>query len=132
MIRRGRLGTLRVTTLKKGINDTIMYDEDAVEERYGFPPRFVADWKGLRGDPSDNLPGVPGVGEKTAAKLVNSYGDVDSLYARLDEQTPKLRQALLDNAAILPLARQLVTLDRNAPIDLNLPACPGRPPKDGA
>jgi DNA polymerase-1 len=70
----------------------------------------------LRGDPSDNLPGVPGVGEKTAAKLVNTYGDVDSLYAHLDEQTPKLKASLTEHEAQVRLNLQMIPLVRDVPL----------------
>ncbi|MFA6969437.1 MAG: 5'-3' exonuclease H3TH domain-containing protein, partial [Candidatus Paceibacterota bacterium] len=63
-----------VYTLKKGINDTILYDEKAVVERFGFLPALIPDWKGLRGDPSDNIKGVPGIGEKTATELITGFG----------------------------------------------------------
>ena len=64
---------VRVYTLKKGINDTILYDEKAVVERFGFLPALIPDWKGLRGDPSDNIKGVPGIGEKTATELIIEF-----------------------------------------------------------
>lgn len=74
---------VRVYTLKKGINDTILYDEKAVLERFGFPPALIPDWKGLRGDPSDNIKGVPGIGEKTATELVKGFGTLENIYAEL-------------------------------------------------
>ena len=67
---------VQVYTLKKGINDTILYDEKAVIERFGFPPQLIPDWKGLRGDPSDNIKGVPGIGEKTATGLIMGFGSI--------------------------------------------------------
>lgn len=83
---------VQVYTLKKGINDTILYDEAAVQERYGFAPVHIADYKGLRGDPSDNIKGVPGVGEKTATELIQKFGTLEEIYALLK----KNRQKLLD------------------------------------
>src|SRR3989338_4745962 len=74
---------VRVYTLKKGINDTILYDEKAVIIRFGFPPTLIPDWKGLRGDPSDNIKGVPGIGEKTATELITSFGSIEKIYATL-------------------------------------------------
>ncbi len=97
-------------------------DAAAILQEKGYTPDKAVEIQTLMGDASDNVPGIPGIGPKTAAKLIAQYGSADAVLAHADEQTPKLRQALLDNAAILPLARQLVTLDRNAPIDLNLPA----------
>jgi DNA polymerase-1 len=84
---------VKVYTLKKGINDTIMYDAAAIEERFGFPPSLIADYKGLRGDPSDNIKGVPGVGEKTATDLIKNFGSVESLYKVLNKSEKKLLEA---------------------------------------
>jgi DNA polymerase I len=74
---------VEVYTLKKGINDTILYNEKAVLERFGFPPSLIPDWKGLRGDPSDNIKGVPGIGEKTATDLITNFGGIDAIYKTL-------------------------------------------------
>ena len=74
---------------RRGISDTVVYDEAGIVERHGVPPRPYAVLAALRGDTSDNLPGVPGVGEKTAAKLVTTYGDLDGIFAHVDEQTPE-------------------------------------------
>ncbi|MBI4065942.1 hypothetical protein HY412_02005 [Candidatus Kaiserbacteria bacterium] len=71
---------VRVYTLKKGINDTILYDEKAVIARFGFDPELIPDWKGLRGDPSDNIKGVPGIGEKTATDLIKNFGSIENIY----------------------------------------------------
>ncbi len=74
---------VRVYTLKKGINDTILYDEKAVVARFGFVPELIPDWKGLRGDPSDNIKGIPGVGEKTATELIKGFGSIENIYEEL-------------------------------------------------
>jgi DNA polymerase-1 len=74
---------VKVYTLKKGINDTILYDAEAVMERFGFPPERIPDYKGLRGDPSDNIKGVPGIGDKTATDLVVRFGSIDDIYNTL-------------------------------------------------
>ena len=74
---------VQVYTLKKGIKDTIMYDEAMVKKRFGFPPKLVPDYKGLRGDPSDNIPGIPGIGEKTATTLITEFGSIDDIYKKL-------------------------------------------------
>jgi len=76
---------VRVYTLKKGINDTILYDEKAVVARFGFSPALIPDWKGLRGDPSDNIKGVPGIGEKTATELITGFGTIEEIYAALEK-----------------------------------------------
>lgn len=80
---------VQVYTLKKGIKDTILYDEKTVKERFGFGPKLVPDYKGLRGDPSDNIPGIVGIGEKTATTLITSFGSLEQMYKKLikDEQS---------------------------------------------
>jgi len=87
---------VKVLYNRRGVSDYALYDEAGIEERTGVRPERYVQYAALRGDPSDNLPGVPGVGEKTAAKLINKYGGIDGIYAHLDEQTPKLRQNLAD------------------------------------
>jgi DNA polymerase-1 len=105
---------IRVLYNRRGVSDYVLYDEAGIEARTGVTPANYPQYAALRGDPSDNLPGVPGVGEKTAAKLINTYGDIDGIYAHLDELTPKLRQSLADaeptvrqNAAATPLVRDV-------------------------
>ncbi len=83
---------VRVFTLKKGINDTIVYDEEAVKERYGFAPALVADYKGLRGDPSDNIIGIPGIGEKTATVLITTFGSIENIYRALKKSKEKFKE----------------------------------------
>src|SRR3954467_6356880 len=85
---------IRVLYNKRGVSDYALYDEAGIQERTGVHPTSYVQYAALRGDPSDNLPGVPGVGEKTAAKLINTYGDLDGVFANVDKQTPKLRQSL--------------------------------------
>ncbi len=74
---------VQVFTLKKGIKDTILYDEQAVKDRFGFPPKLVPDYKGLRGDTSDNIPGIVGIGEKTATTLISTFGSLEQIYKKL-------------------------------------------------
>lgn len=83
---------VRVFTFKKGLSETILYDEDAVVARFGFGPTLIPDYKGLRGDPSDNIPGVKGIGEKTAEILVQKFGTVEQLFAILKKTRPRLLQ----------------------------------------
>ncbi|MCX6509664.1 MAG: hypothetical protein NT081_02480, partial [Actinobacteria bacterium] len=85
---------IKVLYNKRGVSDYALYDEAGIFERTGVKPTDYVHYAALRGDPSDNLPGVPGVGEKTAAKLINQYGGIDGIYEHLDELTPKLRQNL--------------------------------------
>lgn len=88
---------------RKGISDIVRYDQKAVEERFGLPPERYIDYVALKGDPSDNIPGIPGVGEKTASKLINEYGSVEGVVAHVEELTPKIRAAV--EAAGTDLAR---------------------------
>jgi DNA polymerase-1 len=85
---------IRLVMNRRGISDTVTYDEAAVRQRYGFGPDRYLDYAALRGDASDNIEGVPGIGEKTAAKLVITYGTLESLFEHLDELTPKIRERL--------------------------------------
>jgi len=75
---------VKVFTLKKGLNDTVMYDEEAVKTRYGFGPKQIPDYKGLCGDASDNIPGVKGIGEKTATTLLETFGSIENIYKELE------------------------------------------------
>ena len=74
---------VQVYTLRKGIKDTVLYDEKAVKERFGFGPELIPDYKGLRGDPSDNIPGIRGIGEKTAIDLISKFGGIEDIYKKL-------------------------------------------------
>ena len=85
---------VKVLYNRRGVSDYALYDEDGIEEKTGVRPALYPQYAALRGDPSDNLPGVPGVGEKTAAKLINQYGGLDGIFANVDKQTPKLRDNL--------------------------------------
>jgi DNA polymerase I len=103
--------------------DTIVYDADAVRERYGFEPEQMPDFKGLKGDTSDNIPGVPGIGDKTAVKLIQQFGSVENLYAHLDEVTPeKLRENLRAHEAEALHSKDMATIDTNVPVTLDLDA----------
>ena len=107
---------VKVLYNRRGVTDYVLYDEAGIEERTGVRPGLYPFLASLRGDPSDNLPGVPGVGEKTAAKLVNTYGDVDTLYAHLDDQTPKLKASLAEHEAQVRLNLQMTPLVRDVPL----------------
>jgi DNA polymerase I len=110
---------IRVMFNRKGISDIVDYDEAAVVDRYGIRPDQYLDFVALKGDTSDNIPGVPGVGDKTAAKLVNRYGSVEELIAHTDELTGKLKENVAAHADRLPLNKQLarIVLDVDLPID---------------
>lgn len=122
---------VQVYTLKKGLNDTILYDEKAVEERYGFPPALIADYKGLRGDPSDNIKGVPGIGEKTATELIQKFGGVEDIYAAIkkDESAlvaagikPRIVNLLKEYEENALFSKSLATIRLDAPITFAMPA----------
>ncbi len=104
--------------------DTILYDEEAVRQRYGLEPFQIADLKGLKGDPSDNIPGVPGIGEKTATKLIREFGSIDGIYEHIDEVTPpKLREILRENEKLARQSKELATIVREVPVTLDLARC---------
>ncbi|HEY8058036.1 MAG TPA: 5'-3' exonuclease H3TH domain-containing protein, partial [Acidimicrobiales bacterium] len=111
---------IRVIYNKRGVSDYADYDEAGIKERTGVAPTDYVIYAALRGDPSDNLPGVPGVGEKTAAKLVNTYGDLDGIFAHLDDQTPKLRQNLAENEEQARLNAEVMVLLRDVPLEVEL------------
>lgn len=110
---------VRVLYNKRGVSDYALYDEAGIFERTGVRPADYVEYAALRGDPSDNLPGVPGVGEKTAAKLVNQYGGIDGIYAHLDELTPKLRQNLAENEDKARINVELMKLRDDAPVTVD-------------
>jgi len=106
-------GSVRIMTTSRGITDTRVYDREGVVERYGIPPELVADFIGLKGDTSDNIPGVPGIGDKTAAQLLQKYGSLDSVLEHVDEISgEKRRQNLRENADLARISRSLATLHR--------------------
>ena len=111
---------VRVLYNRRGVSDYALYDEAGIEERTGVPPTKYPLLAALRGDPSDNLPGVPGVGEKTAAKLVNEYGDLETLYAHLDALSPKLRQNLADHRQRVEQNAEVIPLIRDVPLDVHV------------
>ncbi|MFM8311314.1 MAG: DNA polymerase I [Ilumatobacteraceae bacterium] len=111
---------IRVLYNKRGVSDYALYDEAGILEKTGVTPALYPQYAALRGDPSDNLEGVPGVGEKTAAKLLNQYGSLDGIFAHADAQTPKLRENLVANEQRARDNLDLMTLRRNAPVDVDL------------
>ncbi|OGG78057.1 hypothetical protein A3A36_02705 [Candidatus Kaiserbacteria bacterium RIFCSPLOWO2_01_FULL_52_12b] len=128
---------VRVYTLKKGINDTILYDEKAVLARFRFLPVLIPDWKGLRGDPSDNIKGVPGIGEKTATELITGFGTIENIYKTLSAGGGKGDAVFLKygiKARIVGLLKEheedarfsksLATIRLDAPIAFTLPERP--------
>ena len=118
---------VRVLYNKRGVSDYALYDEAGIEERTGVRPDDYVHYAALRGDPSDNLPGVPGVGEKTAAKLVNTYDGLDGIFGAAAEQTPKLRQNLEENEERVRLNVELMVLVRDVPLGLTADDLERRP-----
>lgn len=123
---------VQVYTLKKGINDTILYDEDAVVTRFHFKPEMLPDYKGLRGDPSDNIIGIKGVGEKTAEILLTTFGTIEEIYKKLKAKgseesfkkagiSPRMIELLKANEDEALFSKTLATIRRDAPINFTLP-----------
>jgi len=108
---------------KRGISEATEYDEAAVINRYGLPPTRLPDFKGLVGDKSDNIPGVPGIGEKTASKLLNDYGDLEGVLVHIDELTPKEQRLLREMGDQARQSKYLATIVLDAPVQLDLEAC---------
>ncbi len=111
---------VKVLYNKRGVSDYALYDEAGIEERTGVTPAMYPQYAALRGDNSDNLPGVPGVGEKTAAKLINTYGGLDGIFAHVDEQTPKLRSNLAEHEERARKNLDLMLLRHDAPIQFDI------------
>lgn len=103
-------GPVKVVYTRRGISDIVLADEEWVEERYGITPTQYVEYAALRGDTSDNLPGVPGVGEKTASRLIADHGSIEGIYAAIGDMTPKLRENLASSRDQVFLNRQLMTL----------------------
>lgn len=120
---------VEVFTLKKGLNDTILYDEKVVKERYSFSREKLIDYRGLKGDPSDNIPGVKGVGEKTAMQLITQFDNLENLYDELEKNeevkgiSAKLREKLLEGKQSAFLSKQLSTIYTDLDVDINLDQC---------
>jgi len=121
---------VRVYTLKKGINDTILYNEDEVMKRFAFAPEFLPDYKGLRGDPSDNIIGIKGIGEKTATTIISSYGTIEKMYVDIKKNPEKIKalgitqrvfDLLKDGEEEAMFSKTLATIRRDAPIKFELP-----------
>lgn len=108
-----------VIMTRRGISDVIRYDSQTVMERYGVLPEKWTDFVALKGETSDNLPGVPGVGDKTAAQLINKYGDIEQVIAHAAELTPKLREAITKNAEQVRINKELGHLLDDVQLDLD-------------
>ena len=103
------------------MTDTKVYDRQGVIDRYGIPPELVPDFIGLKGDTSDNIPGVPGIGDKTASDLLQRFGDLETVLASVDEISgAKRKQNLTEHADAARLSKQLATMVRDVPVDIDL------------
>lgn len=120
-------GNVKLYTLGKGIKDYILYDAQRVVERFGVTPEQMNDFKALTGDASDNIPGVPGIGKKTAAELIQKYGSIKNIYEELATDTavlkPKIKEALKQNKEKAMLSLQLVETKKDVDIDFDLNKC---------
>ncbi len=123
---------VKVYTLKKGINDTILYDEAAVKNRFSFSPESLPDYKGLRGDPSDNIIGIKGIGEKTAGTLIGHFGTLEKMYRALKKDegefkklkiSPRIIGLLKEGEEEAEFSKTLATIRRDAPVDFVLDDC---------
>ena len=118
---------IKVYTLGKGIKDAVLYDEKRVVERFGVEPSKMNDFKALTGDASDNVPGVPGIGKKTAAELIQKFGSIKNLYDELSTDTavlkPKVKEALKSNKENAFLSLNLVETKKDIPLNFILESC---------
>ncbi|OGO24919.1 MAG: DNA polymerase I [Chloroflexi bacterium RBG_16_50_9] len=108
----------------KAFSDTMLFDKAAVSQKYGVGPEHIADLKGLVGDASDNIPGVKGIGDKTAVRLIQQFGSVEEIYSHINEVTPpRLRALLQQNEAVARQSKELATIIIDMPVTLNLDDC---------
>ncbi|MCK5122548.1 MAG: DNA polymerase I [Candidatus Pacebacteria bacterium] len=118
-----------VYTLRKGIKDVVVYDEEAVKERYGLTPEQIIDFKGLRGDPSDNIPGVNGIGEKGATELLQNFSSIEKLYTAIEENKtddlikPRIKEKLIAQKDQALMSKKLATIKRDMDLKIDLEKC---------
>lgn len=113
---------VHVVTTQRGVTEVKVYDPGAVQERYGFGPELIPDYKALVGDTSDNIPGVPGVGDKTASLLIQKYGTIEAIINQMDEIEEKFRKKLAPQEAQMHHSKWLATIIRDAPISYDFAA----------
>ena len=114
----------KVYTLRKGVKDTVLYDEKLVTEKYqGLKPKQLIDYRALRGDATDNIPGVKGVGEKTATELLQRFGTLENIYRKLDEIKPKTKELLVKSKEDAFASKDLAIIIQDVPMDFNLQDC---------
>ncbi|HWQ59692.1 MAG TPA: DNA polymerase I [Candidatus Fimivivens sp.] len=117
---------VKVFALRKGVKDIVLYDEAAVREKYGFPPSAIPDYKGLAGDSSDNIPGVSGIGAKTATDLLVEFGSLEKVYDSLDDVKESVRKKLVADKEMAFFSKELGTIDTAAPVTFDSQACVAR------
>ncbi|MEI6649989.1 MAG: DNA polymerase I [Candidatus Moraniibacteriota bacterium] len=117
---------VKVFALRKGVKDIVLYDETAVNMKYGFPPAAIPDYKGLAGDSSDNIPGVAGIGVKTATDLLREFGSLENIYDSLDTVKESVRKKLVADKEMAFFSKELGTIDTAAPVDFDPKACVAR------
>ncbi len=114
-------GVVRIMTTSRGITDTRVYDREGVIDRYGIAPELIPDFIGLKGDTSDNIPGVPGIGDKTAAELLQRFGSLEAVLNHVDEISgAKRKENLVNHAEDARTSKQLATAKRDIPVDFDL------------
>src|SRR4051795_436914 len=114
---------VRIMSTSRGVTDTKVYDRDGVIERYGIAPELIPDFIGLKGDTSDNIPGVPGIGDKTAAELLQRFGDLETVLNSVDQISgAKRKENLTNHADDARMSKMLATVVRDVPIDIDLEA----------
>jgi DNA polymerase I len=117
------VGHVKVMATSRGITDTKIYDRQAVIDRYGIPPELIPDFYGLKGDTSDNIPGVPGIGDKTASELIQRYGSLEGVLGHIREISgPKRKQNLIDHAENARISKSLATIQRDVALELDITA----------
>jgi DNA polymerase-1 len=114
-------GLVKVMATSRGITDTKIYDRQAVIDRYGIPPELIPDFYGLKGDTSDNIPGIPGIGDKTASDLIRSYGSLEGVLAHIDDVSgAKRKENLLAHAGDAVVSKRLATAQRDVTVDMDI------------
>lgn len=115
---------IKVMTTRRGITDIVIYDKAKLKERWGIKPEQMPEMLGLKGDPSDNIPGVPGIGEKTASKLIAEYGSIENVYAHIDEiKGEKLKENLRQFKEQAEVSKEIATLHFEVPVDFDIGKC---------
>lgn len=122
-------GLVTVMATSRGITETKLYDHQAVIDRYGIPPELIPDFYGLKGDTSDNIPGVPGIGDKTASQLLQQWGDLEGVLSHIDEISgAKRKENLARHADDARISKRLATIQRDVPVDVDVEHELGREP----